>query len=338
MAPRPAPPVWHGVFARPAPVLIVDDDDGYTAEEAFEGALTSLGVPYVLVERTAPLAMLQQYELVIWSAGQAGRYQGQLNLQEIADLKAYLNAGGKLWMASPRLANALGSGTTGAASGVDPAFLRDYFGATYPMSSQAGGGTITGLGQLIGGNASFDLRQFPGRAIEDYLDPAVSTVGGVTPLFTWSFGHNLGMEVVGDAAHNNFHVVYFGFNLSQVIAGADRLTLAQQVLDQMGIATAYFDKTTYLTQQSGAVKITVHDADAAAPQVLVTSAAQPGGVTVALAPADKPGTFVGVLNMQKTGSNGGGIKVNSTDTLKGRVPGCTGTHGLVHRRRFVEDG
>jgi len=304
------------VFARSAKVLVVDDDDGYTAEEAFEGALTSLGVPYVLVEKTAPLALLQQYELVIWSAGQAGRYQGQLNLQEIADLKAYLNAGGRLWMSSPRLANALGSGTTGAASGVDPAMLRDYFGATYPMSSQAGGGTITGLGQPIGGNASFELRQFPGRAIEDYLDPAVSTIGTVTPLFTWSFGHHLGMEVLGDAAHNNFHVVYFGFNMSQVIAGADRLTLAQQVLDSMGMASVYFDMSTYLMQKAGAVKVTVHDLDATAPQVLVSSLAQPAGVWVALLPTDIPGTFTGVLNVQKTASKGGALKVNDTDILK----------------------
>ena len=304
------------VFPRTAPVLIVDDDDGYTAEQAFEGALTSLGVPYVLVEKTAPLALLQQHELVIWSAGQAGRYQGQLNLQEIADLKAYLNAGGRLWMSSPRLANALGSGTTGAASGVDPAMLKDYFGATYPMSSQAGGGTITGLGQYIGGYASFELRQVPGRAIEDYLDPAVSTIGSVTPLFAWSFGHHLGMEVVGDAAHNNFHVVYFGFNLSQVISGTDRLTLTQQVLDRMGISAVYFNKATYLTQESTAVKLTLHDPEAVAPQVTVSSIAQPAGVVVNMTSTAIPGTFTGVLNMQKTGSKGGGIKVNSTDTLK----------------------
>ena len=303
------------VFARPAEVLVVDDDDGYTAEEAFEGALTSLGVPYVMVEHTASLALLQQYKLVIWGAGQAGRYQGQLNLQEIADLKAYLNAGGKLWMSSPRLANALGSGTTGAASGVDPAFLRDYFGATYPMSSQAGGGTITGLGNLIGGTSSYELRQFPGRAIEDYLDPAVSTFGTVTPLFTWSFGHHLGMEVLGDEAHNNFQVVYFGFNLSQVISGADRLTLTQQVLDSMGVATVFFDKATYLLQSSTAVKVTVHDADLTTAQVKVSSGANPAGVNVLVAPTEVPGTFTGVLNIQKTGSAGGGLKVNSTDIL-----------------------
>lgn len=303
------------VFARSAKVLVVDDDDGYTAEEAFEGALTSLGVPYVLVEHTASLAMLQQYELVIWSAGQAGRAQGQLSLQEVADLKAYLNAGGKVWFSSPRLACALGTSST-TPPPVDAAFLRDYLGTTYPMSNQAGGGTITGMGQYIGGNASFELRAFPGRSIEDFLDPAVSTLGTVTPLFTWSFGHYLGMEVVGDAAHNNFHVVFFGFNLSQVISGADRLTLTQQVLDRMGLATVYFDKATYLTQESGAVKITVHDADATAPQATVSSEAQPAGVTVSLVPTEIPGTFTGVLNMQKTGSKGGGIKVNSTDTLK----------------------
>jgi M6 family metalloprotease-like protein len=301
------------VFARTAPVLIVDDDDGYTAEEAFEGALTSLGVPYVLVEKTAPLALLQQYELVIWSAGQAGRLEGQLNKTEIADLKAYLNAGGKLWFSSPRLAGALAASTPGP---VDTAFLRDYFGATYPMSNQAGGGTIYGTGQYIGGNGSYELRAFPGRSIEDFLDPAASTVGAVTPLFTWSFGHHLGMEVVGDAAHNNFHTVFFGFNLSQVISGADRLTLTQQVLDRMGIAAVYFNKTTYLTQESTAVKVTVHDMDATAPQVTISSNAQPAGVSVPLAPTEIPGTFTGVLNMQKTGSKGGGIKVNSTDTLK----------------------
>jgi M6 family metalloprotease-like protein len=304
------------VFARTAPVLIVDDDDGYTAEEAFEGVLSSLGVPYVLVEKTAALGLLQQFELVIWSAGQAGRYQGQLNLQEIADLKAYLGAGGKLWMSSPRLANALGSGASGASSGVDPAFLRDYFGATYPMSSQAGGGTIYGTGQYIGGNSSFELRTFPGRAIEDFIDPSVSTVGTATPLFTWSFGHHLGMEVIGDPAHNNFHVVFFGFNLSQVISGADRLTLTQQVLDQMGISTVYFDNMTYLIQSATAAKITIHDTDAVAPQVLVTSNAQPNGMVVSLVPGEVPGTFTGVLNIQKTGSKGSGIKVNSTDNLK----------------------
>jgi hypothetical protein len=184
------------------------------------------------------------------------------------------------------------------------------------MSSQAGGGTITGLGQWIGGNASYALRQFPGRAIEDYLDPAVSTFGTVTPLFTWSFGHHLGMEVVGDAEHNNFHVVYFGFNLSQVVSGADRLTLTQQVLDSMGMASVYFNMSTYLMQKAGAVKVTVHDLDATTPQVRVSSLAQPAGVVVALVPTEIPGTFTGVLNVQKTASSGGGLKVKDTDVLK----------------------
>ncbi len=302
------------IFPRTASVLIVDDDDGYNAEEAFEGALTSLGVPYTLVEHTAPLALLQQYELVIWSAGQAGRAEGQLNFQEIADLRAYLDAGGKLWIASPRLACALGT-SAATPPPVDPAFLRDYLGTSYPMSSQAGGGIITGLGQWIGGTSSFQLRQFPGRAIEDFMDPAASDIASVTPLFAWSYGHDLGVEVIGDAAHNNFHVVYFGFNLSQIIAGGDRLALTQQVLDRMGIASVYFDKATYLMQKSGAVKVTVHDIDAMAPIATVTSTAQPAGITVGLAPTGVPGNFVGVLNVQKTASQADILKVNDNDVL-----------------------
>lgn len=302
------------VFDRPASVLIVDDDDGYKAEEAYEGVLTSLGVPYHLVEHTAGLATLSQYELVIWEAGQAGRQNGQLNAQERADLKAYLDAGGKLWMTSPRLGAAMAS--TGSAPGVDRTMYQDYFGSGYPMSNQMGGGTIYGLGHLIGGTGSYELRQFPGRAIQDFITQATSSVGTVTPLFDWSYGTHLGMEVTGDAAHNNFHVVYFGFNLSQVINGADRMALTQQVLDSFGIRSVYFDMNTYLMQKSGAVKVTVHDPSASAPVVTVSSDAQPAGIQVMLAPTDVPGTFTGVVNLQKTASSGTSLKVNNTDTLQ----------------------
>jgi M6 family metalloprotease-like protein len=301
------------VFARPAKVLVVDDDDGYTAEQAFEGALNALGVPHVVVEKTASLALMQQHELIIWSSGSAGRLEGQLTLSELAALKTYLNAGGKVWFSSPRLAGALAASSPGP---VDTAFLRDYLGASYPMSSQDGGGTIYGTGQYIGGNGAYALRNFPGRPIQDFLLPAASNFGTGTMLFSWSRGNFLGTEVIGDAAHNNFHTVFFGFNMSQVISGADRLTLTQQVLDRMGIATVYFDKATYLMQESGAVKVTVHDADLVQPVVTVTSDAQPAGMQVALQPSDAPGTYTGVFNIQKTGSKGAGLKVNTTDILK----------------------
>ncbi|MGD8402926.1 MAG: M6 family metalloprotease domain-containing protein [Anaerolineales bacterium] len=300
------------VFSRTASVLVVDDDDGYTAEEAFEGVLTSLGVPYVLVDRTDDVDF-SLYDLIIWSAGQAGRQNGQLNPDQRTALKAYLDAGGKLLMSSPRLAAALAA--TGSAAGVDPTMLRDYFGSAYPMSSQMGGGEIYGLGHPIGGFGTFQLRAFPGRDIQDYLQPAESQIGSVSPLFTWSFGDYLGMEVIGDEVHNNFKVVYFGFNFSQVISGNDRLTLAQQVLDQFGISFTYFDKSTYLMQKSGAVKLTLHDFGASSPQAFVTSDAQPEGVMIALSPEGSPGTFTGILNVQKTASNGGTLKVNDVDTL-----------------------
>ncbi len=301
------------VFARNAPVLLVDDDDGYTAEEAFEGALVSLGVPYVVVEKTAPLALMQQYDLVVWSAGQAGRLEGQLNKTEIADLKALLNAGGKVWFSSPRLAGALDASSPGP---VDAAFLNDYLGATYPMSNQAGGGLITGTGQYIGGTGSYQLRAFPGRSIEDFLDPAVSPIASSTMLFTWDAGHHLGTEVIGDAAHNNFHVVYFGFNMSQVVAPEDRMLLTQQVLDRMGIANAYFEKTTYFVPTTGSVRLLVHDMVTPLTQVRVTSQAQPGGVLVNVRPTAYPGTYTGVLTVRVNGMTRGTLKVNPVDEIR----------------------
>ena len=301
------------VFARNAPVLLVDDDDGYTAEEAFEGALVSLGVPYVVVEKTAPLALMQQYDLVVWSAGQAGRLEGQLNKTEIADLKALLNAGGKVWFSSPRLAGALDASSPGP---VDTAFLNDYLGAAYPMSNQAGGGVITGTGQYIGGTGSYELRGFPGRSIEDFLDPAVSAIGTGTMLFTWDAGHYLGTEVIGDAAHNNFHVVFFGFNMSQVIAPEDRMVLTQQVLDRMGVANAYFEKTTYFVPTTGSVRLFVHDQVTPLTQVRVTSQAQPAGVLVNVRPTAFPGTYTGVLTVRVNGMTRGTLKVNPVDEIR----------------------
>lgn len=301
------------VFARNAPVLLVDDDDGYNAEEAFEGSLVSLGVPYVIVEKTASLALMQQYELVIWSAGQAGRLEGQLNKTELADLRAFLNAGGKVWFSTPRLAGALDASSPGP---VDTAFLNDYLGAEYPMSNQAGGGLITGTGEYIGGTGSYQLRGFPGRSIEDFLDPAVSPIASSTMLFTWDAGHYLGTEVIGDAAHNGFHVVFFGFNMSQVIAPQDRMLLTQQVLDRMGIANAYFEKTTYFVPTTGSVRLFVHDMVTPLTQVRVVSLAQPAGVLVNVRSTAYPGTYTGVLTVRVNGMTRGTLKVNPVDEIR----------------------
>jgi len=110
--------------------------------------------------------------------------------------------------------------------------------------------------------------------------------------------------------HNSFRVVY----LASTVAGdlrADRLTLAQQVLDRMGIATAYFDKATYLTQQSGAVKITVHDVRRHCPQVTVQQR-RPTSWSGRLPGANRdPRNLHRRSEHTKTGSQGGGIKVNS---------------------------
>lgn len=296
------------VFERQAPVLIVDDDDSYGAEEAYEGMLTALGVPYVMVTKTTTLDVLNQYELVIWHAGQAGRAEGQLSAHDRSILKAYLNAGGKLWINSPRLAAALNT--------VESTMLRDYFGASWPRANQDSGGAVVGLGQPIGGTGSFPLRAYPGRSIQDFLVPATSTRGTVTPLFTWSEGYHLGIEVRGNAAHNNFHVVYFGFCLSQLVHASDRLALAQQVLDHFGVTTTYTDKATYLVQSATAAQIFVRDPGATEPVGMLFSDAMLEGRQVRFQATDIPGTFVAAVNLQTKGSSGNVMKVNATDKLR----------------------
>jgi hypothetical protein len=69
-------------------------------------------------------------------------------------------------------------------------------------------------------------------------------------------------------------------------------------------------------QGSGEIRLTLHDPRATAPQVTVSSKAQPQGVVVTLKPTGVPGNFAGKVNVQKTGSNSRNtVHVSDIDVL-----------------------
>ncbi len=295
------------VWPRNAPILMVDDDMNYEFQAAYEAALTALGYPYVMVTGTASLALMQNYEILIWFTG-GNRQSGALNAAEIANIKTYLGTGKNAWFLSHRLASALGDpGTT--LPGVDPDFLGDYLGAIYNRTYYAYNSWANGTGDEIGGTNSFQLSIPLGRAFSDSM--------GVNTSATSSMSSSYEKQYAVKKDNGTWKTVFFGFDLSQVVSVSDRNLLTQRVLDWFRMSTVSLDKTAYDSESP--VQVSVHDTDLSGTvSVLVKSGTEPAGETV-ICTQVSPGNFQGTVAISETDSAGvlhvtPGDRINATYT------------------------
>ena len=225
-------------------VLIVDDDDGYDANEAYEGALTTLGIPYAVTHAHPTAAELKRYKAVIWEAS-ISRMAGQLTPEDVAVLKSYLDGGGRVWFSSPRLSAGIGATSdtvTGSINpGVDPAFAANYIGMGYQDSVSRGGGLGTPTNDWTS-KVSFAFKPFPGRPIQDIPKMVGSAFGKVSTIHEWFRSDEkvgaLGTLVQGDAAHKNFRTVFTGVNIASIVTPEAQVDLVQNVMKALGITSA----------------------------------------------------------------------------------------------------
>lgn len=223
-------------------VLIVDDDDGYDSQEAYAGALATLGIPYAVTQAHPSAAELKKYKAVIWEAGMS-RMKGQLLPADIAELKKYLDGGGRVWFSSPRLSSGAAADddtVTGQLNpGADPAFAANYIGMGYADSASRGGGmavpTADGLSK-----ASYAFKPFVGRPIQDEPKVVGSSFGTVKTILEWKVGDDtvgpIGTFVQGNAEHKNFRTAFTGFNLASVVTPEGQIDLAGSVMKALGIS------------------------------------------------------------------------------------------------------
>ncbi len=225
-------------------VLIVDDDDGYDSQEAYEGALTTLGIPYAVTHAHPSAAELKRYKAVIWEAS-ISRMAGQLTPEDVAALKSYLDGGGRVWFSSPRLSAGIGATSdtvTGSINpGVDPAFAANYIGMGYADSISRGGGLGTPTKDWTS-KVSFAFKPFPGRPIQDIPKMVGSAFGKVSTIHEWFRGEEkigtLGTIVQGDAAHKNFRTVFTGVNIATIVTPEAQVDLVQNAMKALGVTTA----------------------------------------------------------------------------------------------------
>lgn len=238
--------VWVG----PAnPKVLVIDDDGYLdGEVASAGALASLGIPYAIAAEHPTAAELSPYKAVVWMTG-GERYQGQLDVADRTALRAYLNAGGKLFFGGPRIVDALGEAvgrTNPGGSEEGQAFLKQYFGAEFIRNAEPNDNDLKlkGTGSIFG-TSTFEVSQIPGRFILNVMSKADYTTEGSVPAFGTPTpvlalagapaGEFVGMKVEGDSAHGRFQTVVLGFNLLTHTSSDEQVKVMRTVMTHFGI-------------------------------------------------------------------------------------------------------
>ena len=226
------------VYLGAAQVLVVDDDDERGFEAWFEDAVEAAGRSYLTVSTPPDAAQMMMFESVVWLTG--NDYTATLTAVDQANLAAYLDAGGRLFM-------------SGQDIGFDihtEDFYADYLHAAYVQDNAGVGGILGSAASLVGQGFSFEIfggsgannqaypseidPVYPGRSAFFY-DGAVAA-GTVT-------AHDMGKGEVGANAlgssgtagltvdNGTYKLVYFAFGFEAIASEAERHGLMGRILD-----------------------------------------------------------------------------------------------------------
>jgi uncharacterized repeat protein (TIGR01451 family) len=200
-------------------VLLVDDDGGRAYESYFRAALERVGVhyrPWEVDSQGGPTADdMAPYTGVLWFTGDDHAFD-TLTAQDRANLTAYLNGGGGLFL-------------TGTEIGVGNYATAFYPGVLYSQfvsdDSEAEG--LTGGGIFAG--LSFSITGGDGANNQDFPD-ALSPIAPAVRVFTYTNGLGGGVAVDTGA----YRAINLGFGVEGVNNEADRTAILRDGLAWLG--------------------------------------------------------------------------------------------------------
>ena len=204
-------------------VLLVDDDNGATAESYFTASLDNNGYLYDVWEEDVlgqpAAADLAAYHVVVWETATGGR----IDATNQAALETYLDGGGRVLFTGQDIGWYLND-WSGHTSG-DVAFYNDYLHADYILDD-SGYRSLTGIGgDPVGGGMSFDIGGGDGSANQDYPSQ-IGVRSPATGVFEYTSG------VTGALRCESPHrMVYLAFGFEAINTQADRDTLMRRSLE-----------------------------------------------------------------------------------------------------------
>ncbi len=192
-------------------ILLVADDNNGNYDGYYAGCFERACVPFDLHQSppSPTLAELNDYEIVFWFTGD---YRADpLDLDEVAALKGFMDAGGKLFLS--------GQGIAAQLEGFDSLFLHDYLKAEYLSSSlipvlRAGPG-----GQVFDATDTIAIYGTTNANNQTDPDHLAAVNGGVEEFYY------LGEPGQGAVSYSGvYELIFFGFGFEAIVNGDSRWT------------------------------------------------------------------------------------------------------------------
>lgn len=205
------------LYARDIDVLVGAVDEGNAQiTDYYTKALDRTTTTYAFAELDDALAglfMPNDFKVLFVEVG-----RNVLEMPTVEVMKAYLDAGGRLFLTGAEIAWALVD-PEAVQYGFyqDPAFLRDYLKAAY-VADDANEGTVRGVdGDPV--SAGFSLNILAGVQNQETPDQ-ISPLAGATTIFTYGTNVNSVAGIRYDDGKNR--VIYLGFGLEGILSHATR--------------------------------------------------------------------------------------------------------------------
>jgi len=195
-------------------ILVVDDDLCQPYGAYYEQALNTLGKSYdywnICLSGAPALADLEQYNIVIWFTG--NDYQTTLTYADRANLAAYLDNGGRLFISGQNIDYHIGN----------QAFFSDYLHAI-PAWYNTNVYGLTGYDLMQGLNVNI----LGGDGANNQANPAgVNLRPGAVGLFNYGGGYGWG----GLRWEGDYKVVYLSFGFEAINTAAARVSVMDRIL------------------------------------------------------------------------------------------------------------
>jgi subtilisin family serine protease len=223
----------------PADILIVDDDAGDGYEVSYQSAIAGAGRSYLTVGTPPTAAQMNAFDAVVWQTGDD--YSTTLTTADQAELAAYLDGGGRLFM-------------TGQDIGYDirtEAFYANYLHAAYVQDDVKLGAVYGDAASAVGTGFAFDIKG--GTGANNQLYPSeIDPLGGALTAFLYNAAVPEAASSSGTVTKNSddvggdgitssgtaalsyegaYRLVYFAFGFEAIASDGDRTAVMDRVLD-----------------------------------------------------------------------------------------------------------